>query len=146
MPEYSATVTTGAGSATLPVSSLYGAAATWVRLKQLWIFNTAATAVTLRLVRVTTAGTSTAVTSTPYDTGPGIAAIGTARNTHTVAPTVTAGDLATIVIPAAIGGGVILPFEGNDGLAIPGNTANAGLALLPTAAGPVLAVTWVWTE
>jgi hypothetical protein len=116
-----------------------------VKLRELAVFNTTATAVQLKLVRVTTTGTQgTGLTEMPLDQAD-VAATATAFNTHSVAPTVTTGDLYRIQLPAAIGGGVVLTFPDN-GVIVPA-TANNGLAVLvSTGTGQACEVTFVWDE
>lgn len=145
MSRYSASCLTTAGSTTLPISSLYGGTAGRLKLRQLDIFNTTATAVSLKLVRVTAAGTpGTGLTEMPWDQAD-VAATATAFNTHSVTPTITAGDLFRWVLPAAIGGGIIETFP-EPGFIVPA-TANNGLAILVSAGtGQACEVTWTWEE
>jgi hypothetical protein len=145
MPRYMVSALTGAGSTTLPIISLYGGTTVRPRLVELAIFNTTAVAVSLKLVRVTTTGTQgTALTEMPQifeDT----AAIATAFNTHSIAPTITTGDLYRFTLGAAIGSGVVLTFP-DEGVVIPA-TANAGLAVVVSAGtGQVCEATMVWRE
>jgi hypothetical protein len=145
MPRYMVSAITAAGSTTLPIISLYGGTTVRPRLVELAIFNTTAVAVSLKLVRVTTTGTQgTALTEMPQifeDT----AAIATAFNTHSIAPTITTGDLYRFTLGAAIGSGVVLTFP-DEGIVIPA-TANAGLAVVVSAGtGQVCEATMVWRE
>lgn len=145
MARYSASALTAAGSTTLPIASLYGGASSRVALRQIDIFNTVATAVQLKLVRVTTAGTQgAALTRVAWDSAD-VAATATAFNTHTVAPTITTGDIVRWQIPAAVGGGVIETFP-TSGVVIPA-TANNGLAIVVSVGtGQACEVTFVWDE
>jgi hypothetical protein len=145
MPRYMASTVTGAGSTTLPIMSLYGATTTRPKLRELAVFNTTATAVFLKLVRVTTAGTpGTALNEMPL-VFENTAAIATAFATHTVAPTITAGDLYRFPLAGAVGAGIILTFP-DEGLGIPA-VANAGLAVVvATGTGQACDVTMVWDE
>ena len=144
MPRYTVSHLTSAGSTTLPISSIYGATTVRPKIHEVAVFNTTATAVSLKIVRVTTAGTAgagqTEMPLVPEDP----AALATAFTTHTVAPTITTGDLYRFVLGAAIGSGVVLTFP--DGIGIPA-TANNGLAIVvSTGTGQVCEVTWIWSE
>lgn len=145
MTAYTASHLTSAGSTTLPISSLYGATTDRMLLTSLSVFNTTATAVSLKLVRVTTAGTQGAgQTEMPLDSADS-ASNGQVFTTHTVAPTITSGDLYRFVLGASIGSGVVLSFQANP-IVIPA-TANNGLALVvSTGTGQVCEVNWIWQE
>jgi hypothetical protein len=122
--------TTGAGSATLPIASLYslGTGALWV--VEIGVTNTTVTAFAISLKRVTTTGTQgTAQTAVYEEDDLNVTAKGDPRDTHTVAPTLVAGELRRASIGAAIGSGIIWTFGGR-GLKIP-SSATAGLALIP---------------
>jgi hypothetical protein len=114
-------------------------------LMSLSVFNTTATAVSLKLVRVTTAGTQgTAQSRMPLDAADA-ASNGIVYTTHTVAPTITSGDLYRFLLGASIGSGVVLSFQANP-IIIPA-TANNGLALVvSTGTGQICEVTWGWSE
>lgn len=147
MTRYTASALTTAGSTALPIASLYGGTTVRPRLRELAVFNTTATAVQLKLVRVTTTGTQgaalTEMTLIPDDLP--AASLAQAFNTHSAGPTITAGDLYRIQLPAAIGGGVVLTFP-DQGIGIPA-TANNGLALVVSAGtGQACEVTWIWDE
>lgn len=143
MAKFSAACLTTAGSSTLPISSIYGTTTVRPRLAELSVFNTTATAVSLRLVRVTTAGTRGTTLTTMPDIFEEPASVATAYNTHTVAPTISTGDLYRFVLGAAVGSGFVMTWP--DGLVIPA-TANAGLALVPVGTGQACEVTWRWLE
>jgi hypothetical protein len=145
MTKYRVSALTGAGSTTLPIISLYGSASVRPRLRELHLFNTTSTAVQLKLVRVTTTGTQGAALTEMPEVFEDPASIAQGFNTHTVAPTVTTGDLERMVLGAAIGSGVVLTFP-DAGIIIP-MTANAGLAVLvSTGTGQVCEATLVWEE
>jgi hypothetical protein len=142
---YVASAVTTAGSTTLPIISLYGGTTVRPKLRELHLFNTTATAVFLKLVRVTTTGTQgaglTEMPLIPEDP----AAIATAFNTHSGGPTITSGDLWRGSLPAAIGGSVILTWP-DPGLGIPA-TANNGLAVVvSTGTGQAVDATLIWDE
>jgi hypothetical protein len=145
MARYTVSAVTTAGSTTLPIISLYGSASTRPRLRELHLFNTTSTAVFLKLVRVTTTGTQgTALTEMPL-VFEDPASIAQAFNTHSVAPTITSGDLWRGSLGAAVGSGVILTFP-DQGIVIP-MVANAGLAVVvSTGTGQAVDATLVWDE
>ena len=145
MSRYTVSAVTTAGSTTLPIISLYGGTTVRPKLREVHLFNTSATAVMLKLVRVTTAGTQgTALTEMPY-APEDPAALAAAFNTHSVAPTITSGDLWRGSLGAAIGSGVILTF-GDPGIIIP-PTANNGLAVVvASGTGQAVDATLVWEE
>jgi|KBSMisStaDraftv2_1062788.scaffolds.fasta_scaffold817480_1 hypothetical protein len=145
MAKYRVSALTSAGSTTLPIISLYGGTTVRPRLRELHLFNTTTTAVSLKLVRVTTTGTQGAGLTEMQEIAEDTAAIATAFQTHTVAPTITSGDLERVVLGAAIGSGVMLTF-GDGGIVIPA-TANNGLAVVvSTGTGQVVEATLVWEE
>lgn len=145
MTGYMVSAVTTAGSTTLPIISLYGGTTVRPSIREIHLFNTTTTAVMLKLVRVTTTGTTgTALTEMPM-VPEDRAAIATAFNTHSVAPTITSGDLWRGSLGAAIGSGVILTFK-DPGLIIPA-TANAGVAVVvSTGTGQAVDATIIWEE
>lgn len=145
MARYTVSAVTTAGSTTLPIISLYGGTTVRPRLREVHLFNTTTTAVFLKIVRVTTTGTQgTGLTEMPL-VPEDPAAIATAFNTHSVAPTITSGDLWRGSLGAAIGSGVILTFP-DQGLVIP-PTANNGLAVVvATGTGQAVDATLIWDE
>jgi hypothetical protein len=146
MARYTVSAVTTAGSTTLPIISLYGGTTVRPRIREIHLFNTTTTAVFLKVVRVTTTGTQgTALTEVSMiQEDP--AAIATAFNTHSVAPTVTTGDIWRGSLGAAIGSGVILTFPDPGGLVIP-PTANNGIAVIvSTGTGQAVDATIIWDE
>jgi hypothetical protein len=145
MARYNVSALTTAGSTTLPIMSLYGGTTVRPRLREVCLMNTSATAVSLKLVRVTTTGTQgTALTEMPQ-IPEDAAALATAFNTHSVAPTITTGDLYRWRLGAADGSGFVATFP-DGGIVIPA-TANAGLAVVVSAGtGQACEVTFIWDE
>src|SRR5215218_113935 len=145
MARYTVSAVTTAGSTTLPIISLYGGTTVRPRIREVHLFNTTTTAVFLKLVRVSTTGTQgTALTEMPL-VSEDPAALAAAFNTHSVAPTITAGDLWRGSLGAAIGSGVILTFP-DQGLVIP-PTANNGIAVVvSTGTGQAVDATIQWDE
>jgi hypothetical protein len=146
MARYSVSALTTAGSTTLPIISLYGGTTVRPRVREVHLFNTTTTAVSLKLVRLTTAGTQgTALTEMPMiQEDP--AALAQAFNTHSVAPTITTGDIWRTVLGAAVGSGVIVTFPDPGGLVIP-MVANNGIGVVVSSGtGQAVEATLVWDE
>lgn len=135
--------TTGAGSTTLPIAGLMAVTGCRPRLVEVGVFNTTATAVALALRRVTAAGTSGSTQGVIYESDSAQAALGTPKDTWTVAPTFTTGNLRVASLGAAIGSGVVWTFTG---LVIP-NTTGDGIVLAPlTGTGQICDVSLTWDE
>ncbi len=145
MSRYSTGARTTAGSTTLPVISLYAAAAVNFRVVEIGVSNTTATAVALKLVKLTTAGTQgTGLTETAHGASSPAASC-TAFNTHSVAP--TAVDLGyNVTLGAAIGSGWVWTFGGGQGLEVPVGTANGVGVIVATGTGQALDAYIVWEE
>lgn len=144
---YSTGVRTGAGSTTLPIISLYNAAAVSGILREIQLWNTTAVAVSLVLVRLSSTGTQGAALVESKHRRNGPAASCTAFTTHTVAPTILETDLGyRCTLGAAVGAGVIWTF-GSEGL----ETGDVGVAngigvIVATGTGQVCDATIVWDE
>lgn len=135
--------TAGAGSATLPVGSLYATAAVRPRLVEVGVFNSTATAVVIALIRLTTTGTQGSTITAAYEDDSSQTAVATAKDTHTVAPTL-GGKLRQASLGAAIGSGIIWTFA--NGLVIP-NTTGDGIGIyIPTGTGQVVDLYLTWDE
>ena len=144
MARHSAGILTTAGSTTLPIISLYAAAANGGRLVEVGVFNTTATAVALNLQRVTTAGTQGAgLTESAHD--PASPALMTAFTTHSVAPTL-GDDLGYRgVLGAAVGSGIIWTMSGG-GIVIPVGTGNGIALIVENGTGQACQAYLVWNE
>jgi hypothetical protein len=136
---------TGAGSATLPVFSIYSAAGVNPRVREIGVTNTTATAVAVALCRLSTTGTrGTTLTPQALD-GTTVAASVTAYQTHTGAPTLVDMGFRT-TLGAAIGSAFVWTFGGDVGLNAAVGVGN-GLGLyVPTGTGQVLDWYIVWSE
>ena len=136
--------TTGAGSATLPMASLYslGTGALWV--VEIGCTNTTVTAFEVSLKKFTAAGTQgTAQTVLPEEDDVNFTAKGDPRDTHTVTPTISAGEFRRASVGASIGSGAIWTFGGR-GLKIPSGTGN-GIGLMPmVGTGQICDVYFSW--
>jgi hypothetical protein len=136
--------TTGAGSATLPMASMMSLGTGEIWVVEIHVFNTTTTAFECSIKRiVTSAGTPGAAQTMVYGEGPNNnTAKGDPRDTHTVAPTLVAGELARTTIGASAGSGIIWTFGARE-LLIPSGTTN-GIALMPIVTpGQIADVTWV---
>jgi hypothetical protein len=146
MARYSAGVRTSAGSTTLPIISLYAIANISPAIREIGVFNTTTTAVAIKLVRITTAGTQgTALTEAKHnDRSP--AASSTAFSTHTSTGPTIGDDLGyAAVLGAAAGAGIIWTF-GDTGLMIPAGTSNGVGVIVATGTGQVCDAYIVWDE
>ena len=145
MSVYSAAFrSTGAGSTTLPLGSLYAPAGNRLILKEVHVFNTTATATDMALRAFTATGTQgSGITEVEHDPGsPPV--LGTVFDSHTVTPTITAGSLAVASMAAAIGAAVMWIF--NKGIIIPAGTGN-GVGVMPlTGTGQICDLTFIWEE
>lgn len=136
----------GAGSATLPLFSIYAAAAVTGILRELQLWNTTTTAVALKLVRLTTLGTAGAAITPRKHRRNSAAASCTVNNTHTVAPTLGDDMGYYCILGAAVGAGVIWTF-GSEGL----ETGDVGIAnglgvIVSTGTGQVVDFGLAWDE
>jgi len=145
MARYSSGVKTSAGSTSLPIISIYAAAAVGGKVREIGVFNTTATAVDVKLTRVTTTGTQGAgQTAAKYDADAANASCGV-FTTHSVAPTL-GNDLGyRASLGAAIGAGVIWTF-GDTGLRIPVGTANGIGVIVENGTGQACQAYIVWDE
>ena len=144
MARFSAGGLTTAGSTTLPVVALVGSAGVQARVREVGVFNTTATAVALKLCRLSTAGTPGAtLTSANGNTDP-TTSIALLKNTYTVAPTIT--DLGfRCVLGAAVGSGFVWTFEDYDLTTLV--AANAGIGVVvENGTGQALQTYWKWAE
>jgi hypothetical protein len=138
--------TTGAGSTTLPLISLYAVALTGARVREVGAFNTTATAVDIKLCRLSTAGTQgSAITEASYDLAQYAASACQMFQTHSgSAPTST--DLGyRASLGASIGSGVIWTF-GENGITIPVGTGNGIGIIIENGTGQILQAYAVWDE
>lgn len=136
MAFYSASFQGAAGSATLPFAGLRsGASTNQPVIREIKVFTTAANAARIRIVRITTAGTATAITENPMGlttTAPTATAVHTYTST---APTISTGDIDIGAVGAAVGSGFAYTYYGEGlGLWIPGAATDAtGIALIEVA-------------
>lgn len=150
MALYSASYQGAAGSATLPFAGLRsGSAANYPVIREIHCFTTAANAARIRIVRISTAGTATAITENNMSLST-VAPTATAVHTYTsTAPTITAGDVAIGAVGAAVGSGFVFTFYGEGlGLWIPAAATDAaGIALIEVAdTANTYDGTFIWEE
>jgi hypothetical protein len=122
--------TTGAGSATLPATSIYSLATGDLWVVEVGLTSTTTTAFQVSLARLTTAGTQGASAGTvTYEEGSAnLTAKWAAVQAHSGSAPTLGPEVRRASIGASIGSGVIFTFGGR-GLLIPSGTAN-GLALI----------------
>ena len=145
MARFAAGGRTSAGSTTLPIISVYGHADIGPRVVEIGVSNTTATAVALKLCKLTTAGTQgTGLTETGFDLGNPTAKC-TAVNTHSsTGPTVVDAGF-YVTLGGQIGAGWIWTF-GAGGLCCPAGTSNGIGVIVQTGTGQVLDAYIVWDE
>lgn len=137
---------TAAPTAVLPGASLYAPAGSGLRVREIGVFNSTATACVVSVRRLSTAATQgAALTEFEYDEG-GSPVLGTAFAAHTAGtPTIVAGPVRYGAIGAAIGAGYVWTF-GENGLIIPLGTGNGIGFLCPTGTGQILDFYIDWDE
>jgi hypothetical protein len=134
--------TTGVGSATLPMTSVYSLGTGDVWLVEVGVTNTAAVVFELSLARLTQAGTQGAAAGAwTYEEGAtNLTAKVAAVQAHS-AGTPLGAEVRRTTIPGSIGSGVIFTFGGR-GLLLPSGTAN-GLGLIAiSTAGQLMDCYW----
>ena len=145
MARFSAGGLTTAGSTTLPIAALVGGTTVRPHIYEIGIFNTTATAVSLHLVRMTTAGTPGAtLTSEKVSDPEGPASIALLKNTYSVTATMT--DLGfRCQLGAAIGSGFVFTFDA-ESLIVPA-VANAAVGIVvDVGTGQACSVYAAWWE
>ncbi len=137
--------TTGAGSTTLPIASLYATAGVRPRVVEVGCFNTTSTPVSIAIRRLSTTGTQGSTVTAVNQDDETQTAIAVPKDTHTVGPTIAAGALRIATLGGAVGAGVIWTFQ-EPGLIIAAATTNA-ICLVPfTGTGQICDVSITWVE
>lgn len=146
MPRFSAGALTTAGSTTLPIISLYSAAAVGAKIREIGVFNTTDISLAVKLVRMTTQGTpGTGLTEAEHDPD-GAGASCTAFNTHSSTGPTLGDDLGYRAhIAAAKGAGIIWTF-GDQGIRIPVGTAQGVGVIVENGTGQACQAYIVWDE
>lgn len=138
----------GAGSATLPLGSIWATAAVRPRIVEIGVFNTTTTAVAVALARFSAGtGTKGAAITVVYEDDNSQSAVTTAANTHTVTPTTISAALRQASLGGAVGSGVIWTFGGKTpGLVVPNSTTDGLGIIIPTGTGQICDMYFVWDE
>jgi hypothetical protein len=137
----------GAGSTTLPLMSLYAVANAGYALREVGVTNTTATAVAIKLVRLSTTGTQGSAIG-GSQLGYRVQRLTPTSKmfqTHTVAPTVTDDLGYRASLGAAVGAGVIWTF-GDTGIECAPATTNGIGLLIENGTGQVCQVYFCWDE
>ncbi len=139
---------TGPGTNLLPLASIYAIASRRLILREVHVVNTTAVAVAVALQRLTSAATAAAETGETQRDVDTAAVVGDVRDTHTsTGPTITAGFIEAWVLGAVVGSGVVWEFKDDaHPLIIPAGTANGIGVTIPTGAGQICDITFVWDE
>lgn len=150
MSRFSAGVLTSAGTSLRPMMSIYSAAASTGWLREVGCFNTTATAVAVRLVRVSDVGTQGAGQTEARYNPKGPPALCTVFTTHTADITVSEDLGYRAQLGAAVGSGVIWTF-GDSGLVITAADAAEAVTngiglILENGTGQALQAYMVWDE
>jgi hypothetical protein len=132
-----------AGTAALPLVSLYGVSTVRAKISEIGVFNTTAVAVAVAVNRLSTAGTQGAPLTEVATDEPEYTPLATAFAGPTVGPTV-GGAVRQASLGAAIGSGVIWTFPERLEIAA-ATTAGIGI-LIPTGTGQILDYYIVWDE
>lgn len=145
MARYMVGTRTAAGSTTLPIISLYATAAVSFNIVEIGVSNTTATAVALKLCKLTTAATQGAgLTETALgSSAPN--AVCTAFTTHSSTGPAVVDMGGNVTLGAAIGSGWIWTF-GDRGISVPLGTANGAGIIVATGTGQICDAYIVWDE
>lgn len=144
MARFSVGTRTAAGSTTLPIISLYSSATINPHIVEIGVSNTTATAVALKLVKLTTAATQGAgLTETGYDQSTTAACTAFTTHSSTGPAVVDAGY--NVTLGAAIGSGWIWTF-GLTGISVPAGTGNGFGIIVATGTGQICDAYIVWDE
>ena len=147
MTTYSSVANGAAGSATLPFAGLYAPSAGRGIIREIKVFNVGTVAARIRIVRLSTAGTWTAVTEAEHNedfAAPLCTGVHTASGT---APTIVTGDLDVGAVGAAAGSGFVYTYYGEGrGIWVATGTGN-GIGLIEVAdTANTYDTTIIWDE
>lgn len=146
MARYSTGCLTTAGSTTLPIASLYAGANAGGTLREIGISNTTSSAVSLKLVRLTSTGTQGGgLTEARQNPNSPATANCAGFNTHSANPTL-GDDLGYRWRAAAVDGASIIWTFGADGIVIPVGTSNGVGIIVESGTGQACLVDIVWDE
>jgi hypothetical protein len=145
MARFAAGGLTSAGSTTLPIAAITGGTGVLARIREIGVFNTTATAVAIKLCRISTAGTPGATLATSAMNGDPATNVAVAKNTYSSTAPTTADLGYRTVIGGVIGAGLIWTFEDFELTTLV--AANAGVGLLvENGTGQPLQVYFKWFE
>ena len=146
MSRYAAGGLTTAGSTTLPIAALVAGSSIRPHIYEIGVFNTTATAVALKLVRMSSAGTPGATLPAAQVSDPEGNATPSAVLKNTYSVTATMVDLGfRCQLGAAIGSGFVFTF-GAEGLVVnPVGNAAVGI-VVENGAGQACQVYFAWWE
>lgn len=144
MGMYSTGTLTGAGSTTLPIISLYSGAAVLGIIKEIGVTNTTATAVALKVVRLSTTGTQGAGLEEDQWRVDQVVSSCKAFTTHTANPTLGQSVGHRAQLGAVIGSGIVWEFKA--GLFIPVGVANGIGVIVENGTGQICQAWIVWEE
>jgi hypothetical protein len=149
MTTFSASYRGAAGSDTLPFAGLRsGTSTNSPILREIKCFSVGTAAARIRIVRLTTAGTATAITVNEMFEAQ-VAAEATPVHTYTsTAPTIQTGDIDICAVGAATASGFHYVYYFNPGLIIPPGATNAnGIGLVEHAdTANTYDGTFIWEE
>jgi len=130
------------GTSVRGIVSVFSTASFGFRLRQIALYNTTSTACTYAAVRFTNAtGVGAGLTEVTHDINPPQC---TAFAGHTSDGTV-GSPFDVFELPAAIGGGIIMPYDGA-GILSPIGTANGIGIILLSGTGQILRYKLTWEE
>lgn len=145
MARYSAGVKTSAGSTTLPLAALAASASVGAKVREIGVSNTTNTAVDVKIVRLSTAGTPGA-SQNEAKHDPDSAAAACSFNTTYTSTGPTLEDMGyRASVAAAVGAGWVWTF-GDSGLRIPAGTANGIGVVVENGTGQICQIYFVWDE
>lgn len=144
MALYRVAIATGATAAAAAIAQLKSAASDRIYVREIGVFCNAATQSQIGLVRSATLGTATTTVLGQACDPAEPAGTGALESAWSAAPTIGAIYLARFVLPAAIGAGIIIPFQPRELIL----NAATGLCLwnFGAAANSVLQLHVVWEE
>jgi len=139
--------TTNAPTTTLPGASLYAIANVNLRVKEIGVFNTTATACAISINRLDSAGTQGSGLTEGYiaDPGSGVTIYGTGFQSHTSTPPTLGEELVRVSLGAAVGAGMVWTFD-DEPILIPAGTANGIGIMAATGTGQILDFYIIWEE
>lgn len=134
-----------AGTAALPLVSLYATAAVRPGILEIALSNTTVTAATVSINRLSTTGTQGAGLTEVCEDIPEQTAVATGFAGHTAGPTIGA-ECRRFTLGAAAGSGVIWTWPSDAPLRIAAATTNGIGVIVPVGTGQILDYSITWIE